>query len=496
MSNYYSKSKFVLFHGCHKRLWLEYNRREHKQEVKNDTQLINGNLIGDLAMGLFGDFYLAETSDNNLPQQALNTREALERGESVICEAAFFYENHYCAVDILVNDGDGYSVYEVKSTTGLLPHYYYDLAYQYFVLKNLGLKINSLHLININKEYILDGELNLNEYFLKHDLTEQVMEKYDEVCELLELSDSILNSDIEPESIISSACNKYNGCPFLTYCKQYKNIPLENSVFDLYSNRNKAKQANSGINTFNDILNNNIKLTDIQRRQIEFALYNKDEIYVEKNKIKEFLESFVFPLYFFDFETYQDAIPKYQGMKPYQQIPFQYSLHILYEDGTLEHKEYLGDGFNNPIEGLVKSMIDDLGEVGSVVAYNDSFEKGRIQELAHFFVEYKEKLESFLPRFVDLADVFQKGYCYNRLMGGSFSIKSILPALFPDDETLNYANLADVHKGDEASATYLLLSNMNEEEYKQKRNSLLAYCKLDTYAMVKIYQKLLELIEK
>ena len=172
MKHYYSKSKFVLFEGCHKRLWLEANKKEEKEDITDETQLINGNLIGDLAMSLFGDFYLAETLDNNLQQQTLNTKEALERNEKVICEAAFFYENHYCAVDILVNDGDGYSVYEVKSTTSLLNHYYYDLAYKYFVLRNLGLKINSLNLININKEYILDGEFNLEEYFLKHDLTE------------------------------------------------------------------------------------------------------------------------------------------------------------------------------------------------------------------------------------------------------------------------------------------------------------------------------------
>ena len=496
MGNYYSKSKFVLFCGCHKRLWLEYNRKEHKQEIKNETQLINGNLIGDLAMNLFGPYYLAETLDNNLEQQALNTKEALQRNERVICEAAFFYENHYCAVDILVNDGDGYSIYEVKSTTSLVAHYYYDLAYQYFVLKNLGFKINSLNLVNINKEYILDGEFNLEEYFVKHDLTEQVKDKYDEVCELLALSDDILNVNIEPESIISSACNKYSGCPFLAYCKKYKNIPLENSVFDLYSNRSKAKQANNGIHTFIDILNNNIKLSDIQRRQIEFALHKKDETYIERNKVKEFLDSFIYPLYFFDFETYQDVIPKYQGTKPYQQIPFQYSLHILYEDGSIEHKEFLGDGFNNPMEELIKSMIDDFGNSGSIIAYNDDFEKSRIKELAKLYPKYNGELSSFVDRFIDLADVFQKGYCYNRLMGGSFSIKSVLPALFPNDETLNYANLSDVHKGDEASATYLALSSMSEEEYAQKRASLLAYCKLDTYAMVKIYNKLLELIEK
>lgn len=494
MEHYYSKSKFVLFQGCHKRLWLELFKKEHKEEINNQQQLINGNLIGDLAMNLFGDYYLAETPDNDLKIQADNTATAIKEEKDVICEAAFIYKNHYCAVDILVRDDDGYSVYEVKSTTDIEKHYFYDLAYQYFVLSSIGIKINKLNLVHINKEYVLDGDLDINKYFIINDLTDKVKELREEVKELLELSDSILDSNKEPKSVICSTCTKYGGCPFLKYCKKYNNVPDNNSVFDLYNNRSKAKQVNSLILSFKDLLDNNVKLSEIQRRQIDFALNYINEIYINKEKVKEFLDSFKFPLYFFDFETYQDIIPKYQGTRAYQQIPFQYSLHILHEDGKLEHKEFLGDGFNNPMKDIVLAMINDLSDSGSIVAYNDSFEKSRIKELAHIVTEHKNKLYSFVDRFVDLAYVFQSGYCYNKMMGGSFSIKSVLPALFPHDEELNYKNLEGVHKGDEASAAYLALPNMNDEEYNTTRKNLLAYCKLDTLAMVKIYQKLLELI--
>lgn len=494
MKNYYSKSKFVLFYGCHKRLWLEKYKEQFKEEVLNEDRLINGNLIGDLAMSLFGDYYLAETNDNDLKQQAFNTLEAIKREEKVICEAAFILDNHYCAVDILVKEDDGFSVYEVKSTTSIKPKYIYDLAYQYYVLVNLGYNIKSLNLVHINSSYVLDGELDINKYFKINDLTDEIKEKYSTVCELLNESDKILNDLDEPKSIMSSECNAYSGCPFLTYCKKYNNIPLKNSVYDLYSNRNKVKQVNSNILSFEDLLKNKVKLSEIQARQIDFALNDRD-IYIDKEKIKQFLDAFNFPLYFFDFETFQDIIPSFNGTKPYQQIPFQYSLHILNSDGSVEHKEFLGDGINNPIYAIVDSMINDLGDKGSIVAYNDAFEKGRIKELSEMVTEHKEKLETFIDRFVDLADVFQKGYCYNKEMGGSFSIKSVLPALFPNDPSLNYKNLEDVHKGDEASATYLALKDMDEIEYKKKRNSLLKYCELDTYAMVRIYQKLLELIK-
>lgn len=494
MKNYYSKSKFVMFCGCHKRLWLEKNKEEYKEENQNEERLVNGNLVGDLAMSLFGDYYLAETDENDLSQQASNTLDAINRSEKVICEAAFILDNHYCAVDILVNDGDGYSIYEVKSTTSVKPHYLYDLAYQYYVLHNLGYEINSLNLVHINSGYIFENKLDIKKYFKINDLTKEVKEKYCDVCNLLEESDRILNDVKEPKSIMSSQCNAYNGCPFLTYCKKYNNIPDKNSVYDLYNNRARTKQVNSKIVSFKDILDNNIKLSEIQARQIDFALNDRD-MYIDKEKIKEFIEGFEFPIYFFDFETYQDIIPKFDGTRPYQQIPFQYSLHILNSDGSLEHKEFLGDGINNPIYDIVEKMISDLGDKGSIVAYNDSFEKSRIKELSEIVIKHKDKLDSFINRFVDLADVFQNGYCYNKEMGGSFSIKSVLPALFPNDASLNYKNLEDVHKGDEASATYLALKDMSKEEYDKKRISLLNYCKLDTYAMVRIYQKLLELIK-
>ncbi len=494
MEHYYSKSKFVLFKECHKRLWLELFKKEEKEEINNQQQLINGNLIGDLAMNLFGDYYLAETVDNNLEVQTENTLKAIKNNEKVICEAAFIYNRHYCAVDILVKEDDGYSVYEVKSTTDLQKHYYYDLAYQYFVLSSIGLNIKTFNLVHINKEYVLEDEFDINKYFVINDLTDDVKSLKDEVLELLNLSDSILDSNVEPMSVISSTCTKYGGCPFLKYCKKYNNVPEVDSVFDLYNNRSKAKQVNNLILSFKDLLDNNVKLSEIQRRQITFSLNNIEETYINKEKVKEFLDSFKFPLYFFDFETYQDIIPKYRGTRAYQQIPFQYSLHILYEDGRMEHKEFLADGINNPLFDIAEAMINDLSNSGSIVAYNDSFEKSRIKELAKIVVEHENELLSFVDRFVDLAYVFQSGYCYNKAMGGSFSIKSVLPALFPFDEELNYKNLNGVHKGDEASAAYLELAKMDKEEYELTRKNLLAYCKLDTLAMVKIYQKLLELI--
>ena len=496
---FYSKSKYVMFTECHRRLWLEKYKQEEKEESKNQTQLINGNMVGDMAMSLFGDYYLAETKDNNIPQMIENTKEALLRKEKVICEAAFSYNGCYCAVDILkLEDDNTYSINEVKSSTKVKPSYLKDLAYQYYVLTNLGLKISKTNLIYVNNKYIFEDKMNLNEYFIIEDLTSKIVNlelKY--VKPNLELSNIFLNDkENMPIVPITNKCEEYGGCPFKKFCYKASGIPNDNSVLDLYSCKDKYDYVNKGIINFERLVSNGVILSEQQKRQVEFALYKNDnDYYINKELIVKFLNNFEFPLYFFDFESYQAVIPNLDGTKPYQQIPFQYSLHILYENGKLEHKEFIGNGKTDPRFELTKQMVNDLGQSGTIIAYNMSFEKTRIKELGAKFPQFSNSLLAIIDRFIDLADIFKKGYFYNRAMGGSFSIKSVLPALFPNDVDLNYKNLEQVHKGDEASKIYLELANMESDDYNKTVNNLLAYCKLDTYAMVKIYEKILGLIK-
>ena len=493
---YYSKSKYVLFNNCNRRLWLEKYKKEEMKEQGNQARLIEGNKVGDLAMNLFGDYYLAETNPIDIPKMCERTINAINNGYKVICEAAFVYENNYCAVDILkVIDENTVEIYEVKSVTEVKKYHIIDTSYQYYVLTGLGYNVKSVNLVIINKEYVSKEELDLNEYFKIVNITDDVIEESKNVKANLDTSDSILNNLELPDVKLSKACTEYDGCPFQEYCYKLKNIPNEGSVLNLYSNRSKWKQIDSGIITFNDLLKNKCKLTDIQKRQIDYYLNDREE-YVDKEKIKEFLNEIKYPIYFFDFETYQATIPDLVGIHPNQQIPFQYSLHILNEDGKLDHKEYLGDGISDPRPDLIKQMLDDLGNEGSIIAYNMSFEITRIKELAYNFKEYNKELYNLIPRFVDLLIPFQDGYYYNKAIGGSFSIKSVLPALFPDDPELDYHNLEDVHKGDEAAETYISFKDMEESEYKRKRKNLLKYCCLDTYAMVKIYEKLNDLVKE
>ena len=499
MSNefYHSKSKYVKFMNCNKRLWLEKYKSEYMEEVLNEDRLAIGNQIGDLAMGLFGDYYLAETNPIDILKQIENTKSALIRKERVICEASFLVGNNYCAVDILKLEDDGsYSINEVKSSTSSKDYYIYDLAYQYYVLTAYGLNISKVNLIYINNKYVFENKLDINEYFSILDLTNKIIEESKNVFINVELSNKILNSNTEPNVDLSSSCTEYNGCPFKNYCYKLKGLPEKNSIMTLYNCKTRLKYVKNGILSFDDLIKNNIALKGIPKMQVEFALRRNDnDIYIDKKAISEFLKDFKYPLYFFDFESFQAIIPEYNGVKPYQQIVFQYSLHIMHEDGRCEHKEFLGDGKSDPRLSLLLQMLADLGESGTIIAYNTSFETSRIKELAIAYPEYSNKLLALNERFIDLAKIFQSGYLYNKAMGGSFSIKSVLPALFPNDESLNYKSLKQIHKGDEASNAYLELKNMNEDDYNKTRYNLLKYCELDTYAMVKIYEKILELIK-
>ena len=198
-----------------------------------------------------------------------------------------------------------------------------------------------------------------------------------------------------------------------------------------------------------------------------------------------------YPLYFLDFETTQETIPPFDGCKPYEKIPFQYSLHYIEsENGELNHKEFLGVSGEDPRRAIAESLCENIPENVCVLVYNQRFERDRLKALAEEFSDLSEHLLNIESNIKDLLDPFRKGAYYNRAMGGSFSLKSVLPAIFPDDPALDYHNLEEIHNGGEAMTIFPLIKDMPPEEQERTRKNMLEYCELDTLAMVKIWQKL------
>lgn len=487
-----SKSKYCKCVQCEKILWMnKYKPNEAAVEDK-ETIFENGRKVGELAKGLFGEYEDIEF-DITLTPMIEKTKKLLEEKPNVITEASFSYENNFCSVDILKNDEDGVELYEVKSSASIKEIYLDDVAFQYYVLSNLGLNVKKAALVYVNNEYIRGEDLDISQYFIIEDITEIAMAKQDEVRANIEHINNFMEAhdrDNEPNMEIGMHCCNPYSCDFWAYCT--KELPKPN-VFDISGMYKSQKFENyaEGKVSFEDLRSANINPRYLE--QIDFEL-NDREPKVEKQAIKDFLNSLKYPLYFIDYESCNYPIPELEGTKPYQQIPFQYSLHIIKEEGApLEHKEFLGDiNDKNIIRTFAEHMINDLQEDGSVIVYNKSFESARNREIGEMYPDLKGQMDRINDNMVDLMVPFRQRNYYTKEMEGSYSIKYVLPALYPDDPELDYGNLPSVHNGGEASDAFLKLRGKSPEEQEQTREDLLKYCWLDTYAMVKIWEKFKE----
>lgn len=490
-----SKSKYVEFCICNKYSWLSKYKSELILEESNTTEFTDkGKEVGELAKGLFKGFVDVTTYDGDsldIKQMLERTKDEINKGTKTICEAAFLYNNAYCAIDILKKEKTGYSLYEVKSSTKLKDSFYTDVAYQKYVVEHCGIKINSCYIIYLNKGYIKNGDLDLEKLFNIVDVTDDIQEEYDEVELNIKDYNDIMDNNKEPDTFLcAESCGGKKECPFWHYCA--KDIP-EPSVFDLYDMRkNKKFQLyNSGIVSFEDVHNSNINLSNFQQKQVDSYMNNLTEI-IDKQEIRDFLDKISFPLYFLDFETMEMPIPEYDGTIPYQQVPFQYSLHYIEkEGGELKHKEFLAETGKNPLRDIAESLCNNIPMDVCVTAYFKKFECTRLAELASIFPDLSEHLLNIKDHVVDFLDPFKYGYYYNKGFGNSCSIKVVLPTLFPNDPTLDYHNLKGcVHNGGEAMNIFPQLKNMTKSEQAEVRESLLRYCELDTYAMVKVWEEL------
>jgi hypothetical protein len=296
----------------------------------------------------------------------------------------------------------------------------------------------------------------------------------------------------EPDIPIGLQCENPYECDFKEYCCQ--DVPSP-SVFDLYrmDKPRKFQLYHEGKISYADVCN--LELTKTQALQVDSALSR--EVYIDREAIKAFVNSAVYPINFLDFETFNSAIPKFPGQMPYRSaIPFQYSLHILHADGEIEHREFLADENRDPRAEIAKKLAEDITPEGSIAAYHQSTEQKIIRRLAAESAAHEQTLIAMDDRFIDLLKPFQQLMYYHPDFNGSFSIKSVLPAMFPDDAALDYKGL-DIQAGDMASMIYADLDRIDDESERRKiRQSLLEYCKLDTLAMVMIWRQLSGIADK
>jgi hypothetical protein len=489
---YLSKSKYTLGLQCEKILWLDKYKKEVKEEINNEAVLDNGTDIGILAQKLFPNYKVVEFN-KDLSKMIEDTKNYLKEDNINLCEASFSYNNNFCSVDILKKIGNTYELYEVKSSTHVSDVYLDDVSFQYYVLTNLGLNVIKTYVVTVDSSYVRHGDLELDKLFKFNDITETVIEKQDLVKNTIDKISKYMESDKERDKDLGEYCFSPYPCPYFKYCSRH--LP-ENNIFNIRGMQltSKIKLYNEGKVSYEDLLDTNINSK--YKQQIEFELNDLDP-YINKENIKKELDKYYYPIYYLDFESYQVAVPEFDNTNPYMQLPFQYSLHYrMSEEGELLHKEFLGESGKDPRRKLAEQLVSDIPKDSCVLAYNMAFEKMIIKHLASIYPDLKEHLMNIHDHIKDLIVPFKNRDYYCKDMLGSFSIKYVLPALFPNDPSLDYHNLNLVHKGDEASRSFLSLKNLNDEDKKTLREALLRYCELDTYAMVKIHDKLKSIIEK
>lgn len=482
-----SKSHYIRGLQCHKSLWLYKHNPELRNtpDAQTESSFNTGYQVGDLAKELFPHGIEIEFDVSNFNGMIEKTKELITDCTEVIYEAAFNEDGVFAMADILVKNGDMWDMYEVKASTQVKDYHINDASIQWYALSN-ALKLNRAYIVHINNQYVRVGDLEIEKLFSIEDVTDKILEKQNEIKPQLSEMEEMLQGKI-PSIDIGGHCSDPYGCDFMGHC--WNHIPVKNSVFDIaYAMGKQWKLYYQGILSIDEIPDN-FHLGKNATLQIQYQ--KSQEIKIDKEKIKSFLDTIEYPINFFDFETFQNAIPRFDNQRPYAQMPFQYSLHILHEDGTLEHKEFLGDENSDPRRVLSEQMLRDITPSGSIVAFNQSFEITQIKSLAQVCSDISDELLVLNERFIDLAHPFQYKHYYHPKFNGKYSIKIVLPTLFPDDDELDYKKLGSIQNGGDAMDTFANLHLLKDKsQLAEIKKDLLAYCRLDTLAMVRIWEKL------
>jgi len=486
-----SKSTFIRGCQCHKSLYLYKHSYKSRDPLTPAQRAVfnRGTNVGVLARRLFpGGVDASPPTPFQFQRSVARTREEVDSGTEVVYEAAFNHLGVLAAMDILVKEDDPplgsrgsvYRAYEVKSSTGISETYLLDAALQYWVISGSGIELSDISIVHIDTGYVRRGDLELDRLFRTQSVLAEVLQRQEFIANKVEELKALIGEPEVPEIEIGPQCNDPYPCDFIGTC--WKDVP-EYSVFDLsrLSEERKFELFRSGVVEVGAVPDD-FPLSEKQRIQVEVE--RSGTALIDHAALEDFLDRLQYPLYFVDFESFQPAVPLYDDSRPYQQIPFQYSLHVAESaEGVLRHEEFLAEAGPDPRRPFLEALLAALDSSGSVLVYNRTFEETRLAELTDEFIEYRAEISGIQARILDLMLPFRNQSYYTPQMRGSYSIKRVLPALAPE---LSYDGLA-IQDGTQASIAYeRLLRETDARAIGRVRRRLLEYCKMDTLAMVKI----------
>jgi hypothetical protein len=446
-----------------------------------------GDIIGNLAKQLFKGGVDAQVEDKFI--ESIEKTKKLLKERKTLFEPSFMSGPLFARADIMepVENGE-WDLTEVKSSTQVKEDHVYDVAFQKICYEASGLKLRKCFLMHINNEFVKKGKINPKKLFTRDDITEDVDNKLSEVMKDIQILLKVISSKTCPKNAPNNIiCQNMYDCELATECWDF--LP-EHSVFDLCGSKKKAIELMvSGVLALKDIPEE-YELNEKQMIQHGCSKTRKEHIH--KDALKRFLAKLKYPLYYLDFETFGTGVPIHDGTRPYQQIPFQFSVHVVEKRGQKpKHYSYITEGKQDPRKEFAEQLIKVLGNKGSIIIYNQGFEQRIIEALAEFLPKHHDKLLSYRERMIDLLQPFKDFNYYNPKQGGSASLKEVLPALTGK----NYDKL-EIAKGGTASLAFLHITygsdseKPSKAEIKKVRANLEKYCGLDTEGLIWIIDKL------
>lgn len=485
-----SKSKILAYRQCPKRLWLEvHNPGLREDSAPTQTSFAAGHEVGDIARQLYDPHAQGVLIDPNEGgfEAALDKTQVLLQSAQPIFEATFRAGGALTLADVMLpvkNEGKlTWRMIEVKSSTSVKDHHLEDVAVQLFVARSAGVPLTKIALAHINADWVYPGDGDYNGLLLENNVTDVVFTREDEVRGWIAQAQQIVGEKREPKVNTGKHCSSPYECGFMTYCKSRK-PQAEQPIQWLPGRLSKDLQAHVealGLTEMREVPDH--LLNERQLRVKAVTLSGKPHF--DQQAAVNMLAAHGLPAYFMDFETIQFAVPIWKGTRPYQQIPFQFSVHHLSSSGKLKQQAFLDLSGADPSMAFVEALIPACGERGPIFVYNAGFETARIRELSERFPQFAKQLLALNERVVDLLPVARDHY-YHPSQRGSWSIKAVLPALCPD---LDYGDLDGVQNGGMAMDAFLeaLAPQTSYVRKSEIEHQLLAYCALDTYAMVRLW---------
>ena len=492
MTNFYlTKSRYMAGLQCPRRLWLETHEPENYEAPPAGSPFEIGQDIGRKARLLFPGGALVDAPPWDHAEAAARTALLMEDPSvPAIFEAAVAYQDLHVRLDVLERYVGGWRLIEVKSSSRVKDHHVDDAAFQAYVLAVAGVPLHAIGILHVNTSYVRGpGEIDWHDFFASVDVTDEVAARIADMPGRLEAMRQNLRGRTLPHAEPGKHCNTPYSCPFWDRCTEDKP-----SDWVFHMPRLTAAQA-AGLEELGVVSISGIPDTFslTERQEIIRDATVSGQSYVAPGLARS-LRDFGPPACYLDFEAMMPPIPLYEGTRPYETISFQWSLHMLADDGTLTHQAFLADDRDDPRRAFAETLIRALSETEAPIIVYSAYERTRLRDLSAIFPDLREPLAAIIGRLTDLLPIVRRAV-YLPNAGFSNSIKSVGPALGPD---FTYDDLEDVADGGTASAVFLQIASgslTDREEIDRFRRALLEYCRRDTLAMVEVHRGLMRLAE-